>query len=307
MSAMRILITGASGFVGSHLMPILRKRMPQAELHAASADMTDATAITDEIIRIQPDRCVHLAGIAAIRDASQDPRRNWAVNLCGTLNLARAIQVHAPQCALIFASSAEAYGASFRSGQPLDETALLAPMNAYGAAKAAADLALGAMANEGLRTIRVRPFTHTGPGQKGDFVVVAFARQIARIAAGLQEPVLRVGALDTRRDFLDVRDVCAGYALCVAHADELEPGIIINLASGTPRRIGDLLETLCRQANITPRVETDPARLRTSEIRLTCGDASRARKLLGWTPQFAWEETLHSVLADWQHRIRSEV
>jgi len=306
MAALRILITGVSGFVGSHLVPILQERLPQAQLYPATADVTDAKAVEEEIAGVRPDRCVHLAAISAIGDASQNPDRSWAINLNGTLNIARAILAHVPRCALIFASSADAYGASFRSGQPLSEAAPLAPVNTYSATKAAADLALGAMANEGLRAIRVRPFTHTGPGQSGDFVVVAFARQVARVAAGLQEPLLRVGTLDTRRDFLDVRDVCAGYAMCVARADELEPGIIINLASGAPRRIGDVLQTLCRQAGVAPRIETDPARLRASEIPLTWGDASRARTLLGWAPRVPWDDTLRSVLVDWQQRILSE-
>jgi GDP-4-dehydro-6-deoxy-D-mannose reductase len=306
VAARRIFITGASGFVGGHLLPILRERLPRAELFPGAVDVTDAKAVEDEIASVRPDGCVHLAAIAAVRNAGQDPDRAWAVNLHGTLNVARAIMTYVPRCVLIFASSADAYGASFRSRQPLDETAPLAPMNAYGATKAAADLALGAMASEGLRAFRVRPFTHIGPGQTEDFVVAAFAKQVARIAAGLQEPVLRVGTLDTRRDFLDVRDVCAGYAACVARADELEPGAIINLASGIPRRVGDVLQMLCKQANVAPRVETDPARLRASEIALTCGDASRARDLLDWKPQIPWEETLESISTDWQNRVRSE-
>jgi GDP-4-dehydro-6-deoxy-D-mannose reductase len=306
MPVYRVLITGASGFVGRHLFPALRERLPDAELHAATADVTDAQAVEREISRILPDRCVHLAGIAAIRDAGSDPDRAWAVNLHGTLHVARAISSHAPRCALIFASSADVYGASFRTGRALDETAPLAPINTYGATKAAADLALGAMATEGLHVIRVRPFTHTGPGQTGDFVITAFARQVARISAGLQEAVLHVGALDTQRDFVDVRDICAGYAACVAQAEELEPGTIFNLASGTPRRIGDVLQALCMEAGVLPHVKTDPQRLRASDIKLTWGDASRARAQLGWIPRIPWEETLRTLLADWQVRIKSE-
>lgn len=306
MSSDRILITGASGFVGRHLIPVLRERLPDAELHVATADIRDAQAVAAEIASILPDRCIHLAGIAAIRVAQSDPDRAWAVNLHGTLHLARAIASHVPRCALIFASSADAYGASFRSGQALDEGVPLAPLNTYGATKAAADLALGAMAADGLRVIRVRPFTHTGPGQAPDFVVAAFARQVARISAGLQDPILHVGALDTQRDFLDVRDVCAAYAACIARAEDLEPGIILNLASGTPRRIGDILQALCAEGGISPRIETDPERLRVSDIRLTRGDASCARNKLDWSPVIPWDQTLRAVLADWQNRVRSE-
>src|SRR6185437_13750265 len=106
------------------------------------------------------------------------------------------------------------------------ERVSLAPINAYGATKAAADLALGSMAEHGLRCVRLRPFNHTGPGQSEQFVVAAFARQIARIAAGLQPPLLEVGNIDTRRDFLDVRDVCSAYAACIERAATLAPGTI---------------------------------------------------------------------------------
>ena len=141
-----------------------------------------------------------------------------------------------PECLFVFASTGDAYGASFKSGRPMTADDTLAPMNTYAATKAAADLALGAMANEGLRAIRVRAFNHAGPGQSEDFVVAAFAKQVALIAQGLQPPVIKVGRLDAQRDFLDVRDVCRAYALCLAKADTIAPGTILNIASGdTPR------------------------------------------------------------------------
>ena len=133
---------------------------------------------------LRPDACIHLAAVTAVADARRDPDRAWHVNLHGTLNLARAVLADAPDCHLLFASSSEIYGRSFISGRALDETAVLAPMNSYAATKAATDLALGAMANDGLRVMRLRLFNHTGPGQTDAFVVPAFARQIARIASG---------------------------------------------------------------------------------------------------------------------------
>ncbi len=184
------------------------------------------------------------------------------MNLGGTLALARAILAHAPGCLLLFASSADGYGESFRGGEALDEGARLAPLNPYAATKAAADLALGAMVPEGLRVVRARPFNHTGPGQAPAFAVPAFARQAARIKAGLQPPVMQVGNLEPRRDFLDVRDVCAAYALCLARGEALPPGVILNLASGQARRIGDVLADVLREAGVKARVETSAARLR---------------------------------------------
>ncbi len=302
----RILVTGSTGFVGTHLMPVLAQAMPAATVTAAHFDVTDRTAVREAVRGARPDACIHLAAIAAIPAAQADPDAAWRVNLHGTLNLAGALLEEAPDCTLLFASTAEAYGRSFQSGTTLDESAALAPMNTYAASKAAADQALGAMVSQGLRAIRARPFNHTGPGQSDAFVVAAFARQVARIAAGLQPPVLQVGALDSRRDFLDVRDVCAAYAACLARADAIAPGTILNIASGMPRRVGDVLDALLALAGVAARIETDAARLRPAEIPTASGDAAAARGLLGWAPRIPWETTLADVLTDWHGRVSME-
>jgi len=302
----RILVTGAGGFVGTHLMPVLAAAFPGAALDAARFDITDPAAVAAAIAASPPDALVHLAAVAAISAARQDPDRAWRINLGGTLNLARALLAHAPGCMMVFSSSADIYGASFRGGQPLAENALLAPLNTYAATKAAADLALGAMAAaDGLRVVRVRAFNHTGPGQSLDFVVPAFAGQVARIAAGLQPPVLQVGDLSPLRDFLDVRDVCAAYAACVRQGDALPPGTILNLASGQPRRMADVLQSLLDAAGVQAEPQTDPSRLRPSDIPLAAGDSALARRLLGWTPSIPWPQTVADVLADWRSRVQT--
>ncbi len=225
----RILITGASGFVGRHLLTRLAAAFPDAELVACgerltTLDVTDGAAVLALVRQAHPRACVHLAAVSAVPAARAEPDLAWRVNLHGTLALARAILEAAPGCLLLFASSADIYGRSFDGGMPANERTAPAPMNTYAATKAAADLALGALAADGLRCVRVRPFNHTGPGQSADFVVPAFARQIARIEAGLQPPRLAVGALDPMRDFLDVRDVCAAYVACLRRAEELRTG-----------------------------------------------------------------------------------
>jgi GDP-4-dehydro-6-deoxy-D-mannose reductase len=299
----RFLITGASGFVGQHLLPVLRASFPGAELFSEHVDIADADAVTGAVRSIRPDACIHLAAVTAVADARRDPDRAWRVNLHGTLNLARAVLADAPDCHLLFASSSEIYGRSFISGRALDETAVLAPMNSYAATKAATDLALGAMVNDGLRVTRLRLFNHTGPGQTDAFVVPAFARQIARIVSGQQEPPLRVGGLDSKRDFLDVRDVCDAYVACIRRGADLPPASILNIASGVPRRIGDILEELLSLAGLDIEVATDAARLRGTEIVTASGDAGRAQQLLDWAPRIAWRQTLADVLADWRARV----
>ena len=206
----------------------------------------------------------------------------------------------APETLLLYVSSAETYGLTFQRGEPLDEDAPFAPANPYAASKAAADLALGEMALRGLRVIRMRTANHTGAGQSDALVVPAFARQIARIEAGRQEPVIKVGALDRWRDFLDVRDVCAAYAAALAH--DVAPGTAFNIASGTPRRIGDVLEALLARSAIAVEIRTDAARLRPTDVISAIGNPARAKAMLGWTPQIPWDETLDSVLADWRRR-----
>jgi GDP-4-dehydro-6-deoxy-D-mannose reductase len=304
--ARRILVTGAAGFVGLHLLPALTAAFPDAVVAASTFDLTDHAAMHAAIAADPPDACVHLAAIAAIPAAQQDPDAAWHVNLHGTLALARILMAEAPACTLLFPSTADAYGRSFQSGLPATEATALAPMNIYGATKAAADLALGALVGQGLRLIRVRPFNHTGPGQSAAFAVPAFARQVARIAAGLQPPVLHVGALDPLRDFLDVRDVCRAYALCLARAQDLPPTTILNIASGTQRRIGDILAALQTIAGTAAIIETDTTRLRPSEIPIAAGDASAARTLLGWAPEIPWEKTLTDTFNDWRIRVLAE-
>jgi nucleoside-diphosphate-sugar epimerase len=304
---MRLLVTGASGFVGSHVLPALADLFPGAEIIGCGdepgmekLDITEAPSVQALVGRIRPSGIVHLAAIAAPAAARRDPSHAWAVNHGGTLALANALAATVQGGAFVFASSAEVYGRSF-DGTALDETAPLAPLNPYAATKVAADLALGAI--PGIAAVRLRPFNHTGPGQSADFVVPAFARQIARIEAGLQPPSMTVGRLDTARDFLDVRDVARAYALALRHALAGVTGAF-NIASGTTRPIGDVLARLQSLAGIDAEVHSAAA-ARLPEVVAARGDAGLARAVLGWAPAIAWETTLADVLADWRKRVRA--
>jgi len=299
-----ILVTGAGGFVGQHLMPALGAAFPQTRVVGTglgrdsqlSLDITDPQAVGDIMASETPDFCIHLAGIAAIGAARADPSQTWAVNCFGALNVGRAILAAAPTCGMVFISSSEVYGASFKPGLALDESAPLAPMNVYAATKAAAEMGLCALAADGLRLVRLRPFNHTGPGQRDDFVVPAFAGQIARIEAGLAPPELSVGTLDTQRDFLDIRDVCAAYVACIANFAQIPSNQVLNIATGSAIRIGAMLDMLLAQATCQITVKQDPARLRPSEIMRAAGNPQRAMELLNWQPVYPFETTLSSVL-----------
>jgi GDP-4-dehydro-6-deoxy-D-mannose reductase len=301
-----ILVTGASGFVGSHLIPALTAAFPDTVLATPDIKIQDAAQVDEAVHSASPDVCVHLAAVSAIGAARQVPDHAWNVNFRGTLHLAWALSRHAPDCQMLFVSSADAYGASFKGGQPLDERTPLAPISVYAQTKAAADLVLCGMAAQGLRVVRVRPFNHTGPGQSADFVIAAFARQIARIATGLQPPLVEVGNLDTWRDFLDVRDVCAAYIACIGNRDRLTPGTILNVASGQARRVGDVLTELAALAGVEMGIKIDESRTRESDIQRASGDASRALELLGWRPTIPWTQTLQDVLDDWRRRVAIE-
>ena len=308
----RILVTGGGGFVGRHLVAGLAARNPNADIivgvydenpqffgdrvRTASFDITNADHVTAVVRAEKPTQLVHLAAHSDVALSHRHVRRTWEVNLDGTLNVVLAIMEAAPQCRLVYCSSSEVYGRSFLTGKPLDETALLEPNNPYGASKAAADVMVGQMVQQGLRAVRVRPFNHTGPGQSVNFVVPAFAAQIARIERGAQPPTISVGNLSSQRDFLDVGDVVDAYCSIVARFDAMPPNCVMNLASGQPVSIADILKMLVSQSSRKIEIVQDPARARSSDTPIAVGDASLARKLLEWQPRVKLSSTLASVL-----------
>jgi len=304
----RILVTGVEGFVGHHLVASLSKRFPEARLIGTrykdsepspgniKLDIRDAQAIDRAIGEFAPDGVVHLAAISQAQEAQQAVRATFDVNLGGTMNIAEAMRLHVPQARLLFVSTAEVYGGSFLTARgAVDERAVIDPMNAYAASKAAAELFIAQMARHGLRAIRLRPFNHIGPGQSDRFAVASFVAQIVNIENGRQEPVLSVGNLDAKRDFLDVRDVASAYVKAMAAAN-LDGGAVLNIASGEARRIGDILESLLKRAKVAIRVMLDPTRLRAVDIPIAVGDAGLARDLLAWAPKIPFEQTLADML-----------
>lgn len=215
----------------------------------------------------------------------------------GTAHVLDAVRDHQPRCRVLVITSAQVYHAG---DQPIDEAAPLAPESPYGLTKLAQDqLARDASRVDGLEVVIARPFNHIGPRQTPGFAVPNFARQIARIEHGLDSPVLRVGNLDARRDFTDVRDVARAYATLMERG---ESGRAYNVCSGMAHRIGDLLDELVRLAHVDIRIETDPARLRPSDVAVIVGDSGPLREL-GWTPTIDIAITLRDTLAWWREEV----
>jgi GDP-4-dehydro-6-deoxy-D-mannose reductase len=311
----RLLITGAGGFAGSHLTELcaacgdevwgtvwpvraqadITPRYGEREL--IPLNIAEAAGVAETVRRARPEGVIHLAGMAFVPQATRDPRGAYAANFSGTVNLLDALARHAPDARAVMVTSADAYGPVPEARQPITEDEPLRPVTVYGVSKAAADAAaLQAARGNRQPVIVARPFNHIGTRQHPSFVAANFARQIAQAEAGQQEPLLRVGDLSAVRDFTDVRDMVAGYRLLL---DRGVPGEAYNLASGTGRSIRDLLDGLCALARVPVRTETDTARLRASDTPRVVGDSAKARAL-GWQPRCAWTDTLQTLLDYWR-------
>jgi GDP-4-dehydro-6-deoxy-D-mannose reductase len=302
----KILVTGADGFVGAHLLRELARDGNQVEIRtlryhgpsdgcAFHADITDEAAVERVIEAYVPDVVYHLAGYASVAQSIGGAEQSWRVNFGGTFNIAAVLARHAPRATMLHVSTSEVYGLSFNDGVVTEDTPLR-PANAYARAKAAAEAMLGDIYSPDGKLIVVRPFNHTGSGQDERFVVPSFAAQILRSKAeGTGEMV--VGNLDAAREFLDVRDVVRAYRLLVATAASLPRRSCFNVASAQPQRIGDILARLQALAGWQPKVTVDPARLRPSDIAVASGSAQRLYDATGWTPEIALDETLSDVLS----------
>jgi len=317
----RILITGVGGFVGAHLAAHLRALHPDDELHGVYVTPIDNAVVTPHILDLReenavralicellPDQIYHLAGQASVRQSFDTPWDTLDHNLRPQLNLTMGILDAGIMPRVVIISSGEVYAAEGDAGdpssgavRPFSETTPVAPSSPYGVSKVAQEmLAMAYYRSHGLPMLRARAFNHFGPGQRTGFVVPDFAMQIARIEAGQQPPLIRVGNLSAERDFTDVRDVVRAYALIVAHGI---PGEVYNVASGTITTVGDLLDRLVAMARVPVTIEIDPARFRPNSQPRTWGDASHLRALSGWQPSIDLSGTLRDVLDECRARV----
>lgn len=302
---MRVLVTGARGFVGHHVVAELAasghdamamarpEDCPQPGPSDHLADICDAPAVADVVRRVQPDACLHLAGIAFVPMGWSRPELVFEVNLVGTLNLLEAFRAHAPRARLLVVSSAQIYG-NQPSARPLTEDAPAAPDSLYAVSKLAADLnALLYARRYDMPAMTARPCNHIGPGQSAEFVASSFARQLVDIAAGRRDAVMKVGNLESEREFMDVRDVARAYRLVLERG---RAGRAYNISTGRFVRIGYLLEKLSEYAGVRPRIEVDPARFRPTDVQPHLSTA-RIEQDTGWRPTFALEQTLADIFA----------
>jgi GDP-4-dehydro-6-deoxy-D-mannose reductase len=280
-----IIVTGARGFVGGHLLAQLG-----SDAVPTDADVTDAEAVGRALAENAPRAVVHLAALSSVGTSWEDGGETWRVNTVGTVNVLEATRGHASEARALVASTGEVYGRAHRVPTAEDEP--LEPISPYAASKAAAEVACGQASRAGLDVVVARAFQHEGPGRDERFAVGSWAAQIAR-AEEAGGGTVRVGDLSARRDIIDVRDVCRAYELL------LDPSVAAgtyNVASGRTVEMGEVLQLLLGLARAPIEVEPDPARSRPSDVPVVCGDSHRLREATGWEPMIPLEQTLADTL-----------
>ena len=305
-----ILVTGATGFVGRHLVQRLAADhevtawghstvgAPIAGVIWRPMDLLDRDEVRAAAAELRPSVVYHCAGLPHVAESWSDRVAPLAANVRATHHLLDALRRVGRGCKVLVTGSAVVYAAS---ETPITEDHPLAPASPYAVSKLAQEqLALRAVAEDGLEIIVARSFNHTGPGQREAFFAPAMARQIALIEAGATTPVIRVGNLDAVRDLSDVRDVVTAYLALVGSG---RTGTIYNVASGVGRSMGAVLEALLSIARADVRIETDPARLRPHDVPSQVGDATRLRQATGWQPVISFEQCLADLLDHWRQNV----
>ena len=315
----RVLVTGVTGFAGSHLVDymltrndceifgIQRWRSPTENIEhfkeriaLAECDLRDASSTRDTLERIRPDWIFHLAAQSFVPTSWSAPTESLTTNLLGQLNLFEAVRRIGLSCRIQIACSSEEYGMVFENELPIRETNPLRPLSPYAVSKVAQDLlAYQYWMSWKVDSVRTRGFNHEGPRRGPVFVASDFAKQIADIEKGRKPPVLHVGNLEAKRDFTDVRDMVRGYWLAL---EKCEPGEVYNICRGQAWSIREVLELLLGMTKTKIEVRQDRMRLRPSDVPVLVGDRSRFTKATGWEPTIPFERTLHDMLEFWRAR-----
>jgi GDP-4-dehydro-6-deoxy-D-mannose reductase len=304
-----VLVTGAAGFAGSHVVEALGGREevvgwthhtppPQETTQLASwrrVDLLNRAEVRNEIARLKPSAVIHCAGAPNVTDSWRDTVTPLSANVLATHHLFDALRRTGTPCRVVVPGSATVYAASTAA---LTEESPVAPSNPYAVSKLAQEqLAFRAAREDGVEVIVTRSFNHTGPRQSADFAAPNMARQIALIEAGVAEPVIKTGNLDALRDFTDVRDIARAYIVLLRHG---ATSTLYNVASGTTRVMRSVLDALVARARVNVRVEADPGLMRPSDTPIMLGDATRLRRETGWQPEIPFDRTLDDLLNYWR-------
>jgi len=315
----RVLVTGVTGFAGSHLVDyiltrndcevfgIQRWRSPlenvthfMDKITMVECELRDASSTRDTLERMRPDWIFHLAAQSFVPTSWSAPTESLTTNVLGQLNIFEAVRRIGLQCRIQIACSSEEYGMVYANELPIKETNPLRPLSPYAVSKVAQDmLAYQYWMSWKVDSVRTRGFNHEGPRRGPVFVASDFAKQIADIEKGLKPPVLHVGNLKARRDFTDVRDVVRGYWLAL---EKCEPGEVYNLCSGRDYSIQQVLDLLLGMTKVKIEVREDRMRLRPSDVPVLLGDPSKFTAATGWAPVIPFERTLRDMLDFWRAR-----
>ena len=313
---MRALITGITGFVGSHLAEHLladhdvygtirwRSRLDNINhikdrVKLIEPDIRDSYSIEKAIKSVEPDIIFHLAAQSFVHTSFHAPQETLTTNIVGTVNLLEAVRSSSVNPVVQIAGSSEEYGLVLPNETPIKETNPLRPLSPYGVSKVAEDMiAFQYHKSYGLKTVITRAFNHEGPRRGDVFSTSNFAKQIAEIEKGVKQPVMFVGNLNASRDFTDVRDVVRAYALAVQKCDY---GEAYNICSGRSWKINDMLQLLLSFSKKKIEVRQDPARMRPSDVEILLGDYSKFHKKTGWQPKIPFEQTMKDLLDYWRN------
>jgi GDP-4-dehydro-6-deoxy-D-mannose reductase len=316
----RVLITGFTGFAGSHLVDYLltledievfgmrrwRSRTEHIDhltdhVRVVECDLRDQTSVSRAIAEVRPDKIFHLAAQSFVPTSWSAPEESLHTNILGTLHIFEGVRQAGIDPWIHVACSSEEYGLVHPDEVPIKETNPLRPLSPYAVSKVGTDLlAYQYFQSFGMKVVRTRAFNHTGPRRGDVFVCSNFAKQIVEAEKGLREPVIRVGNLEAKRDFTDVRDMVKAYWLSLKHC---EPGEVYNIASGMAWKISDVLDMLLSRSKTQIKIEEDPERLRPSDVQILLGDFSKFQQATGWKTEIAFEQTLQDILEYWRERV----